>query len=713
MAFVQLQTGFFAPATWGWAELSNRLDNWLEQEAESLPLWLPVMLGGGIALWWLLPGGAAYPGVVAIACATALVAALAGAGTRRWARALLFGSACVGIGLALMWWRAERVAAPVLERAVVVQFDARIADIEPIPARGDMRLLLRPTARPDLPRQVRVTMPIDAPDAARLAVGRPIRLRARLMPPPRAALPGGYDFAARAWFDQIGAVGSVLGAVQLPEAARGEASLRQSLSAHIRGNIAGDAGGIAAALATGDRGGISPAADEAMRRSGLAHLLSVSGLHITAAVGGTYWVVLRILALFPFIALRLPLTAIAAGAGALTGLGYTLLTGAEVPTVRSLIAALLVLVAIVIGREALTLRLVAAGALCVMVLLPESIASPSFQLSFAAVTSIVALHGHERVRGWFLRRDEPLAARLLRGFGSVLLTGITVELALMPIALFHFHKAGLYGALANVIAIPLTTFVIMPAEALALALDGAGLGAPFWWMAEMALRVLMSIAYAVADAPGAVAALPAMPWWAFAGAVIGGLWVTLWQKRHRWIGIMPIVAALLWTASTPSPDLLVTGDGRHVATRIADGRYAVLRGGAGDFVRAQLAEAAGSDVAMTAVADLDQAECNRDYCRWQIDRGGRRWTVLAALSRDRSEWQSLIDACAAADIVVADRWLPDACRPRWLKIDRDMLAQTGGLAINLTARTTRAARDRARGKPWDTPPTVSGMADRR
>jgi competence protein ComEC len=713
MANAQLQTGFFAPATWAWSRLFDRIDNWLEEEAESLPLWMPVMLGAGIASWWLLPGSVAYVGALVIAIALAILGAVAGARTRRWASALMIGSLCVGIGLTLMWLRAEWVAAPVIERPVVVLFDAHIVDIEPIPARGDLRLLLRPMARTDMPPQVRVTMPIDAPAVARLAVGRPIRLRARLMPPPRAALPSGYDFAARAWFDRIGAVGSVLGDVQLPAAARGQMSLRQSLSVQVRRAIDGDAGGVAAALATGDRGGISPEAEEAMRRSGLAHLLSVSGLHISAAVGATYWLALRLLALFPYLALRLPLTAIAAAAGALVGLGYTVLTGAEVPTVRSLIAAVLVLMAIIIGREALTLRLVAAGALAVMLVLPESIASPSFQLSFAAVTAIVALHSQPTARGWFLWRDEPTMARLARGLGSVLLTGIVVELALMPIALFHFHKAGLYGALANVLAIPLTTFIIMPTEALALLLDSVGLGAPLWWLAERALLALLWLAFAVAEAPGAVAALPAMPWWAFAGAIFGGLWLTLWQQRHRLLGVIPITVALIWTASLPAPDLLVTSDGRHVATRLADGRYALLRGRAGEFVREQMAEAAGSDHIMSAVADLPQAQCNRDFCRWQIDRGGRRWTILAARTRDRSDWQSLIDACAAADIVIADRWLPQACTPRWLKIDRAMLEHSGGLAINLSPPSVRAARDRGRGKPWDEPPTVAGDANGR
>lgn len=707
MPVSQLQTRFFALAAQRQSPLLTKVEAALEREAEALPLWLPVMAGLGITLWYLLPGPTAWIGVLLMAAGLAIGAGLAGGKTWRSANVVMIAAISVAAGLALMWWRAERVAAPVLDEPVIASFDAEVAAVEALPARGDLRLMLRPIDRPDLPPQIRVTMRFDDPAANRVTAGLPIRLRARLMPPPHAALPGGYDFAARAWFSQIGAVGSVLGQVTLPPSANGDAGLRQQLAAHVRSQMPGSAGGIAAALASGDRGGIDPADEEAMQRSGLAHLLSISGLHITAAVGFAYIVTIRFLALFPALALRWPLTLIAAGTGAATGFGYMLLSGADVPAVRSFIAALLVLVALAVGREALTLRLVAAGAIIVMLFWPESITGPSFQLSFAAVTSIVALHSHPRVAGWFASRDELAVTKWARGAASLLLTGVVVELTLMPIALFHFHKAGLYGALANVVAIPLTTFVIMPAEALALAFDLVGAGAPFWWIAEQALRFLLILAHAVAGAPGSVSSISAMPLAAFALAVFGGLWICLWQRRHRWLGLVPLILGLGWALSTPQPDLLITGDGRQVASRLTDGSYALLRGGAREFVRDQLAEAAGSAMPMTSINDIDGAECNRDFCRWQIDRGGQRWSVLASISRDRSDWQSLMDACAAADIVIADRWLPAGCRPRWLKLDRRQLAETGGISINFADRNVRAARDHTRGKPWDRPPRIA------
>src|SRR3954447_9693596 len=161
--------------------------------------------------------------------------------------------------------------------------------------------------------------------------------------------------------------------------------VRQPLREPIRKPLGGGEGAISVALVHGDPGGIPKDDADAMRRSGLAHLLSVSGLHLTAVVGAVMLLTMKLLALSPALALRYRLVLVAAGAGALAGVAYTMLTGAEVPTGRSCLAALLVLAGIALGREAITLRMVAVGALIVLLLWPESLAGASFQLSFAAI----------------------------------------------------------------------------------------------------------------------------------------------------------------------------------------------------------------------------------------------------------------------------------------------------------------------------------------
>ncbi|GGB34032.1 competence protein ComEC [Sphingomonas metalli] len=694
--------------------LHGAVERWLEAERDQLPLWLPVAIGAGIVLWFALPRARSWTACGFAALAMAGLAAAASRGGRA-AAAIALGMLGVAAGLGLIAWRAERVGASVLARPAVVRLDGEVLRIEPLVARGLVRLTLAPRSagidtagrRWPLPQAIRVNL--RAEDMPHVGEGGRLRLGARLMPPPGAAVPGAYDYAQTAWFTGIGATGRGFAPVTVLDAGRAEPGLRAALTAHILARLPGSAGGVAAALATGDMGGIEQADSDAMRAAGLAHLLSVSGLHITAAVGATMAVVLRLLALVPALALRVRLPLVAAGAGACAAIGYTLLTGAEVPTIRSCVASLLILVALALGREAMTLRLVAGGALVVLAFWPEALAGPSFQLSFAAITAIVALHEHPAMRRFGEAREEPRWRSLARGTVLLLATGVIVEAALMPIAVYHFHRAGLYGAVANIVAIPLTTFVIMPLEALALLLDAIGAGAPVWWLTNVGLQALLRIARLVASAPGAVSSWPVMPDGAFALMVVGGLWIALWRTTLRQWGALPLIAGLLWTTLSPPPDLLVTADGRHAALRLVDGRVALLRERVGDYMRDVLATNGGV-LDASLLDDAGDARCSADLCVATVVRGDRRWRVVLTRSAYPVPADRLATACRGADVVVSERRLPRSCRPRWLRLDRDTLAQTGGVAISFASGRIVTTRQRGDDHPWVDPPRLPAPA---
>lgn len=682
----------------------GQLELWLERERDQLALWLPVMLGAGIGGWFALPTKPLWMALI-MAGGGLVALGLAVGRSRRAGWALIWGGLALSFGCALVWARAEHIAGPVLTRPQIVQLRGVVKSAELRTARAAWRLTIAPDPDLGLPRLVRLSVPAEA-FGAPLPAGSLIAVRARLAPPPTAALPNGYDFRRPAWFSGIGAVGKALDvpSVQLSPADPG---LRAHINAQLLARLPEPQVGIAMALATGEEGHIAEADQQAMRQSGLAHLLSVSGLHISAVVGAAFFLTLRLLALSRVLALRLPLLLVAGAAGAGAGLGYTLLTGAQVPTVRSCVAALLVLLAMALGRQALTLRLVAAGALIVLLIWPETLIGPSFQLSFAAIAAIVALHESPRVKGWFARRDEGFVPRMGRMLASLLLTGLVVEAALAPVGLYHFHKAGLYGAIANLVAIPLTTFVIMPAEALALVLDPLGLAAPFWSLNAHAIALLLWIAQKVAAWPGAVTLLPAMPMPAYLIVVAGGLWLLLWRSRARWLGAAPIIAGILWTIGAPAPDLLVTGDGRHLALRDDLGRWTILRPRARDFIRQALAERAGiSD----DLADLDAApgaQCSAEACRITLWRGGRYWHILAVRGAAYLARPQLVSACQKSDILISPRRLPLACRARWLTLDANMLARTGGLALMLAPLRIMAAQPARDDHPWARRPLPS------
>jgi competence protein ComEC len=477
--------------------------------------------------------------------------------------------------------------------------------------------------------------------------------------------------------------------------------VRNDLRAHIARSLSERPAGIAIALATGDQNSVAEADAEAMRRSGLTHLLSVSGLHIAAVVAFAMLLSLKLLALSERLALRFNLVLVSAAVAAAAGVGYTLLTGAQVPTVRSCVAALLVLAGIALGRDAISIRLIAVGALVVLILWPESLAGPSFQMSFAAVTAIVALHSTKWARGLFQRREEGLPARAGRALLAMVLTGLAVELALIPFALFHFHRAGLYSVAANIIAIPLTTFVIMPLEAGALLLDAIGLGKPLWLVCGWAIGALLGLAHSVAATRGSVMMLPSMPGWAFGLMVAGGIWLCLWNGRMRILGLFPALVGAVMAAMSPRPDLLVTGDGQHLALVDADGTPFLLRDRAGDYMRDLLAEASAYDGDPDALASRPYSACSRDSCVALIAKGASEWRLLATRTSTRIDWTTLTRACAEADIVVSSRRLPRGCIPRWLKLDRETLGRTGGVAIYLEnpPRTVTVA-ERVGLHPW-------------
>ncbi|HZV17781.1 MAG TPA: ComEC/Rec2 family competence protein [Sphingobium sp.] len=684
-------------AFWG-----ERIEQWLESERAQGPLWAPVALGAGICAWFALPTPMGWVAWVLGCLGLGLgFGALARGG--RLAHLLAIGAVLAGAGCLLVWGKALLVGAPPLARPVVVMLDAQVRSVDPQAARDLVRLDLAPIARPDLPKRVRVNAePAQVP--AGLAAGDHIAVRARLMPPAPAALPGGYDFARSAYFDGIGATGRALGAVKrtaLAESSLGLSTLRQRLGAHVAGRLPGPEGGIAVAFATGDQGRIGAADAEAMRRSGLAHLLSISGVHVSALIGGVVFLVYRLLALSPALALRWPILLIAACAGAVAGVGYTLLTGAQVPTVRSCIAALLVMGGLALGREAISLRLVATGALLVMLFWPEAVIGPSFQMSFAAVTSIIALYEWPRARALFERREERRARGMLRGLAALLVTGLAVEIVLAPIAFAHFHRAGLLGAAANLVAIPLTSFVVMPAEVAALLLDIVGLGAPAWWIASKALALLLALAHGIGALPYATTAAPATSGAVFVVTMVALLWTMLWHGRIRWLGLPVAALGLILTLRAPAPDLLVTADGRHVALRTPDGGMALLRERAGDYVRSTLAEAAAYSGDFTALADMEAARCSRDLCEVALSGvGGAPVRLLVTRSNLLVPYRAFIASCAQADLVIADRALPKDCRPRWVKLDRPTLAAMGGARVMIAQRRIIGGHDPRDHHPW-------------
>ena len=708
MASVADAAALVAPprSSW-WRGAAASVDDWLVAERAQIPLWSPAAFGLGIVLYFMLPWAGERLAVVAGA------AAVAGAGVALRGvvgRMLVWGGVLAALGLGIAAYRSNDVASPVLRDRYEGDVAGTVESVEVRSGRGQVRFVLAP-ADPGLPPHVRLSLKTSAVPAG-LAPGAHVRVRAMLLPPQGPSFPGGYDFARTLWFSQIGATGYPLGTAVITRTAGtpngiGEwlDAARARLTRRIEAQVPGDAGAISAAFVTGDQGQISTATNLAMRWSGMAHLLSISGVHIAIVVGGTMWLTRALLCLSPWIALRWPVKAIAAGAAAVTGIAYTILAGAQVPTVRSCIGTVVVLLGIILGREALSLRLLAAGGFVILAIRPEALLGPSFQLTFAAVTGLVALF-NSKVGRWLTspRQNASWLSRTLQHVAGLVVTGVIAEALLSATALFHFNATGAYGVLANLIAIPWTSFVIMPLLVVALALDPLGIAHPVYWLLGKSMDALIWLADTVAAWPGSVIRLGLMPVSAYALLVGGGLWLFIWQTRPRWWGVVPIVAGAILALAARPPDLLVSADGHHVGILLdaydAEGpRMALLRERTGDFLR----DVWGGVTAATAdaaIADLPTGDCTVDACVARIGTGPSALRLLATLSKDRIGRPVFAPACAAADIVVSDRRLPGWCRPRWLKLDRTALGTTGAVAIWRSPRRVETVAALTGDHPW-------------
>jgi competence protein ComEC len=361
-------------------------------------LWIPVAAMGGVALNMAADR---EPALWLPALLTALFAALAWfSRARPLALGVWIGLAALSAGFLSMGLRTARVETPVLDRIRIVKLQGFVeeVDIRPVGA----RLVLGVVDAGDLPkdaapRRVRVT----TRKAPNVIAGDYVALQARLLPPSRAVLPGGYDFARDAYFSGVGAVGSTLGAITALPPPR-EASWRQRFFAAIdraRNRVAlrvdaiigGDEGAIAAAMVTGKRDFLSNDAKDLIREAGIFHIITISGLQMTLVAGIFFVVARRLLALSPTLALRYPIKKWAAGVAMIGSALYDVATGSRVGTERALIMTLIVLGAVILDRRALTMRNLALAVLAIVALEPEAILGVSFQLSFAAVGALVAV----------------------------------------------------------------------------------------------------------------------------------------------------------------------------------------------------------------------------------------------------------------------------------------------------------------------------------
>jgi competence protein ComEC len=508
-------------------------------------------------------------------------------------------------------------------------------------------------------------------------------------------MPGAFDFARRAYFQRLGGVGYAIGRPMIisPSKEGGFsiwlAALRHRITETIHQTVPGTAGAIAAALITGERGAIPEDVLAAMRESGLAHLLAISGLHIGLVGGLLFFAIRLVLAFFERIALRYPIKKWAAVAALIGSFAYLLISGATLPTQRAFLMLTFVMLAVIIDRSAISMNLVAWAAGCILLMAPESLVSVSFQMSFAAVTALIATYEQSYTRQLGHANGRSRIRKTVFYLLAVLLTTLVAGVATAPFALYHFNQVALYGVAANLFAVPLTALWIMPWAIVAFILMPFGLAElallPMGW----GIEGVVTIAKTVQDLPGAVLPLPAMPEWGLALISVGGLWLCLWRLPWRAVGLCPIVIGILTISIAKTPDILVSDTGKLFAVKGNDGQLGFFSRANG-FVAETWLRRNGQSLSNGA-SQFRAAQCDSLGC--VVRTRGKIVKHMAALRED----------CGVATIVISQVPVRDKhCRSPEVVVDRFDVWRDGAHALWLSPDGIRqqTVADTNSGRPW-------------
>ncbi|HWF00612.1 MAG TPA: ComEC/Rec2 family competence protein [Caulobacteraceae bacterium] len=655
-----------------------------------LLLWTPVAFGAGAAAYLgLAQEPPAGPAVIAAAAA-----ALVATGVFRWVRNVWICwaaamAAMTVLGFACAKLHSDAMAAPIAPaRPGMVRVDGWVADIDTPGQRGE-RLLIAPVRIAGLnpwetPHRIRVTIAADGGPESAPAPGSPISVIALVNPPPGPASPGAYDFARDAWFGGVGGVGLATRQPELTLLPPAPWRLRLEMAVNaLRWRVAtrlahdiraalgpddGGAAGLAAAVTTSHQDWMAPQERDALRGSGLAHMLAIAGLHTAAVSGFAFFAFRFLVALWPWLAVRVD----GKKAAALAALGvvgcYLVLSGAHAPARRAAITASVAFVAILLDRRAVSLHSLAVAAMIILAMEPDVVVQPGFEMSFCATASLVALA--EVWRHAPASTGLPWPLRLLQGGRDWLIALATVSLvagaATGPFTIQHFNRVANYGVLANLTADFVASAILMPSLAICLLLQTLGIDGPIavgaLSIAGWAARTVISLGRFFSMAPGAALTVSSAPEIALAVSYLGIVFACLWRGWLRIGGIAAAFAVALWPRP-PAPAAWIAADGGAAAV-VREGEVVALRPGVRTYATGMWAQRRNlrlpADLAAGEALQASLFDCDRASC---APKPGASPAIGGWWTRRKPKPGALADLCRGAEILVlrADVASPAAC----------------------------------------------------
>ena len=538
-------------------------------------------------------------------------------------------------------------------------------------------------------------------------VGDFIQTRAVLSGPPAPATPGGYDSRRAAYFKGLAGSGFAIEPFQLTEATslsrqdnmrRGLLKFRYRLSQRIKSQSPEATAGLQAALITGLRQDIQLQQVDALRASGLAHILAISGLHMALFAGSFYSLMSLLLASIPSLARRYDVRKFAAVAGILAATLYLFVSGASVATQRAFIMAVILFLALILDRQALSTRSVSLAALVTLWLHPESLLSVGFQMSFAAVLALVVVYRHwadwkvqqgwSYTGGWFMR--------LRNGIVSLSVTSLVAGFATGLFAIMHFQRWAKYGLIGNLAAMPIFTFLVMPMALVTFLLLPLGLERFPLKIMGLGLEPVIWVASRIDALPSAMLAFKKPPTGFIALYALSFLLICLGRTGLKGIGGgLAFILAFIWMQA-PTAVMRVSDKGQ-VTWQSDAGRYYTLNRRADRFGRAQFLRGNG-DVDNEVENGRALDACDGQGC----------WLTLKGFKVAIIQTPDLLpDSCETSDVVIIQK-RAGGPRAKYLcqsqeVIDPDGLSETGAVDIVVETGELRIkhAKSVSRKRPWN------------
>ena len=484
-----------------------------------------------------------------------------------------FGMAGVQVGLAL-----SGQLPPALEHhAVLVR--GRVLDLPTADQQGT-RFVLQADAVPDVPLALRGRRlqlawydarhghaAADADGRYRLHAGSRWQLRVRLRAPRGLRDPGGFDAEKQALLDRVAATGYVVEPRDARELAPpvGIDAWRDRMADRIATVVGSPTSRFVRALALGDTRALEDADWDVLRAAGLTHLIAISGFHVGLVAG--FFALLASLAwrAWPALAHRVPRVQAAGVGGVVGAFGYAAVAGFALPTMRTVLMITVVVAARLARRVPRTVDALALAALALVLADPLSLLAPGFWLSFAGVAWLLWCLPQRKAMGWRGRLREFFAAQGVATIG------------LLPLGVTLFGQASLAGPLANLLAIPWWSLVVVPLALLGTGLDAlhAGFGGGCWRLAAWAFDLTWPLFERLAHGALALWWLPEGRWFALPLALAGGVWLLLPRGTPGKLLAPMLWLPLLWPDRVLPPPgevtltMLDVGQGLSIVVRTA------------------------------------------------------------------------------------------------------------------------------------------------